>query len=91
MSEKSDLRERAKYYINNLKGMSGSMARVEYENGKGHAKVMEDLLQALDAAEGEERERCVKILQNLQSEYNDAGYNGALEDGIIDIRREGGE
>jgi len=52
-------------------------------------RLIRDLLAALDDAEREERERCVKILQGLQSEYNDAGYNGALEDGIIDIRREG--
>jgi len=84
MSEKSDLRERAKYYINNLKGMSGSMAHIDYENGKGPAKVMEDLLQALDTVQGETVEKareleCLECKQLNALEIGRDGYEKGLE------------
>jgi len=44
--EESDLLERAAKAIDNLKGMSGSMARVQYDNGKGHARLIEELVAA---------------------------------------------
>lgn len=61
----SEVRERAREAIDNLKGMSGSMARIDYENGKGPAKLIEDLLQALDTEREDTWRRCVGIIREF--------------------------
>jgi len=71
--EMRELRERARKAIDNLKGMSGSMARVEYENGKGIAKLIEDLLQALSTVE-RENEHAIEVAEaNILASIQDGG------------------
>jgi len=92
MSEKSDLRDRAREWTTACRAIDMN----EYE--KEGVGIMRDLIQALDAVEREERERCERISREarrtvsmMPNSKECAAYNCACGDIEIAIRREGGK
>ena len=105
MSEKSDLRERARKAIEHLERLDASYkATYSYDYAytsneikktiSSNLDIIRDLLAALDAAEREERERCAEALKRLPVRVEP--ISGQLfayiqrGEAIDAIRREGG-
>ena len=95
MSEKSDLRERAREKSREVakKWATDWLAENRiwqargYDFGNHVATIITNLLAALDDAEREERERCVEVIQKEISEYNDEGFNAGCRESIYAIQR----
>jgi len=84
MSEKSDLRERAREWINNPQRI---LDDAEFGQAEEYELIF-NLLQALDDAEREEKERCARIADVFADTHGADGYTG--EEIAAAIRREGG-
>jgi len=80
MSEKSDLRERAREWTTACRTIDLN------EHEKEGVGIMLELLQALDDAEREERERCAVTAERLGCDQWECGDTIAAA-----IRREGGK
>ena len=89
MSEKSDLRERAREWTTACRTIDLN------EHEKEGVGIMLDLLAALDAAEREERERCVRVVESEMIttdgyHVKDHAYNMVCRHIAAAIRRERG-